>query len=69
MILFIDFRSNESLLGFVGHGETPIWERADSRDDAIGLLKKLEKKIPDFRIKLAAVVVAKVEEGRDATWS
>ncbi len=94
MILFADFRTDESRMAVVDTtlADRPfreaaptlasrkgrsarssvisaIWVRGKGRDVSIGLLAKLEKKVPELRKKIKLVVVAEGLTNRAVTWS
>lgn len=69
MILFADFRTDESRMAVVSASAPAIWVRAKGRDVSIGLLAKLEKKVPGLRKKIKLIVVAEGLEHRVVTWS
>lgn len=69
MILYLDFRNQTNSMALIGDGADSVWVTSKSRGGAIGLFASLEKKRPDFRRRMKAVVAAFGEEGRKASWS
>jgi hypothetical protein len=69
MILYADFRTEESRMAFVPAKGVATWVKAKGRDASIGLLAKLENKVKGLRAKIRRVVLAEGSEHRAVTWS